>query len=161
MQSTQGGEKHYSSLPPTSYRTAVCVYGRVEGVKKKGRKGNDILTLPHMLFFPPHTHTRMYGFWWTAIKFSPLVYCQSDYSVKCLCQSRLSPRGWEWHRHPCSCQLACIRTCGMMTELRIAKSALLDGALSSSPSKPFLQRRCLSDVSIFPLLEVRDSFRSS
>lgn len=149
---------------PSSYflqNSCVCLW-EGGGREKKGRKGNYILTLPHMLFFPPtHTYTRMYGFWWTAIKFSPLVYCQSDYSVKCLCQSRLSPRGWEWHRHPCSCQLACVRTCGMMTELRIAKSALLDGALSSSPSKPFLQRRCLSDVSIFPLLEVRDSFRSS
>lgn len=148
MQSTQGGEKYCFSLPPTSHRTAVCVYGRVEGVKK--REGREmIFSHYHTCFFPPNT--RMYGFWWTAIKFSLLVYCQSDYSVKCLCQSRLSPRGWEWHQHPCSCQLACIRTCGMMTELRIAKNALLDGALSSSPSKPFLKRQCLSDVSIFSL----------
>lgn len=49
----------------------------------------------------------------------------------------------------------------MMTELRIAKNALLDGLHNSPPSKPFLKRRCLSDVSIFHLLEVRDSFRSS
>ncbi|KAM6946766.1 rap1 GTPase-activating protein 1 isoform 4-T4 [Lycodopsis pacificus] len=32
-----------------------------------------------------------------------------------------------------------------MTDLRIAKNALLDGLLTSPPSKPLLKRRCLSD----------------
>ncbi|KAM7005975.1 rap1 GTPase-activating protein 1 isoform 3-T3 [Tautogolabrus adspersus] len=32
-----------------------------------------------------------------------------------------------------------------MTEIRVAKSTLLDGLLSSPHSKPFLKRRCLSD----------------
>ncbi|XP_036955897.1 rap1 GTPase-activating protein 1 isoform X8 [Acanthopagrus latus] len=42
----------------------------------------------------------------------------------------------------------------MMTELRIAKNALLDGLLRSPPSKPFLKRRCLSDTSdLFAMIE--------
>ncbi|XP_071351400.1 rap1 GTPase-activating protein 1 isoform X6 [Trachinotus anak] len=42
----------------------------------------------------------------------------------------------------------------MMTELRIAKSVLLDGLLSSPPRKPFLTRRCLSDTSdLFAMIE--------
>lgn len=38
--------------------------------------------------------------------------------------------------------------CGMMTELRITKNALLDGLTNSPPGKPFVKRRCISDVSI-------------
>ncbi|XP_031727675.1 rap1 GTPase-activating protein 1 isoform X7 [Anarrhichthys ocellatus] len=42
----------------------------------------------------------------------------------------------------------------MMTDLRIAKNALLDGLLTSPPSKPFLKRRCLSDTSdLFAMIE--------
>lgn len=45
---------------PSSYflqNSCVCLW-EGGGCEKKGRKGNDILTLPHMLFFPPtHTHT--------------------------------------------------------------------------------------------------------
>ncbi|XP_029990311.1 rap1 GTPase-activating protein 1 isoform X2 [Sphaeramia orbicularis] len=42
----------------------------------------------------------------------------------------------------------------MMTELRMAKNALLDGLLNSPPSKPFLNRRCLSDTSdLFAMIE--------
>ncbi|XP_042364923.1 rap1 GTPase-activating protein 1 isoform X3 [Plectropomus leopardus] len=42
----------------------------------------------------------------------------------------------------------------MMTELRVAKNALLDGLLNSPPSKPFLKRRCLSDTSdLFAMIE--------
>ncbi|TKS70751.1 Rap1 GTPase-activating protein 1 [Collichthys lucidus] len=41
----------------------------------------------------------------------------------------------------------------MMSELRIAKNAFLDG-FSSPPSKPFLKRRCLSDTSdLFAMIE--------
>ncbi|KAM3621162.1 uncharacterized protein V6R79_007128 [Siganus canaliculatus] len=48
-----------------------------------------------------------------------------------------------------------------MTELRIAKSALLDGLLSSPPpSKPFLKRRCFSDTSdLFAMIERMQGFR--
>lgn len=38
--------------------SCVCLW-EGGGREKKGRKGNDILTLPHMLFSP---HTQMYGF---------------------------------------------------------------------------------------------------
>ncbi|XP_041635531.1 rap1 GTPase-activating protein 1 isoform X2 [Cheilinus undulatus] len=42
----------------------------------------------------------------------------------------------------------------MMTELRVAKSALLDGRLGGPHSKPFLKRRCLSDTSdLFAMIE--------
>ncbi|MEQ2302258.1 Rap1 GTPase-activating protein 1 [Ameca splendens] len=42
----------------------------------------------------------------------------------------------------------------MMTELRIAKSALLEGLLNSPYRKPFLKRRCLSDTSdLFAMIE--------
>ncbi|XP_047204117.1 rap1 GTPase-activating protein 1 isoform X1 [Girardinichthys multiradiatus] len=42
----------------------------------------------------------------------------------------------------------------MMTELRIAKSALLEGLLNRPYSKPFLKRRCLSDTSdLFAMIE--------
>ncbi|XP_040888838.1 rap1 GTPase-activating protein 1 isoform X5 [Toxotes jaculatrix] len=42
----------------------------------------------------------------------------------------------------------------MMTELRIAKNVLLDGLLSSPPSKTFLKRRCYSDTSdLFAMIE--------
>ncbi|XP_076598401.1 rap1 GTPase-activating protein 1 isoform X4 [Chaetodon auriga] len=48
----------------------------------------------------------------------------------------------------------------MMTELRIAKNASLDGLLSSPPSKPFLKRRCLSDTSdLFAMIERMQGFR--
>ncbi|KAM7005976.1 rap1 GTPase-activating protein 1 isoform 4-T4 [Tautogolabrus adspersus] len=41
-----------------------------------------------------------------------------------------------------------------MTEIRVAKSTLLDGLLSSPHSKPFLKRRCLSDSSdLFAMIE--------
>lgn len=42
---------------PSSYflqNSCVCLW-EGGGREKKGRKGNDILTLPHMLFHPPHT----------------------------------------------------------------------------------------------------------
>ncbi|XP_021173480.2 rap1 GTPase-activating protein 1 isoform X5 [Fundulus heteroclitus] len=42
----------------------------------------------------------------------------------------------------------------MMTELRMAKSGLLEGLLNSPYSKPFLKRRCLSDTSdLFAMIE--------
>lgn len=41
-----------------------------------------------------------------------------------------------------------------MTELSMAENVLLDRLLSSPPNKPFFKRRCLSDVSIFHLLEL-------
>ncbi|XP_027135415.1 rap1 GTPase-activating protein 1 isoform X6 [Larimichthys crocea] len=47
----------------------------------------------------------------------------------------------------------------MMSELRIAKNAFLDG-FSSPPSKPFLKRRCLSDTSdLFAMIERMQGFR--
>lgn len=36
----------------------------------------------------------------------------------------------------------------------MAENVLLDRLLSSPPNKPFFKRRCLSDVSIFHLLEL-------
>ncbi|XP_017264259.1 rap1 GTPase-activating protein 1 isoform X5 [Kryptolebias marmoratus] len=42
----------------------------------------------------------------------------------------------------------------MMTELRIAKNALLDGLFNSPGSRPFLKRRCFSDTSdLFAMIE--------
>ncbi|XP_028261206.1 rap1 GTPase-activating protein 1 isoform X2 [Parambassis ranga] len=48
----------------------------------------------------------------------------------------------------------------MMTELRIAKNALLDGLTNSPPSKPFVKRRCISDTSdLFAMIERMQGYR--
>ncbi|KAK2861770.1 hypothetical protein Q5P01_001303 [Channa striata] len=49
---------------------------------------------------------------------------------------------------------------GMMSELRMAQSALQDGLLRSPPGKPYLKRRCFSDTSdLFAMIERMQSFR--
>ncbi len=61
---------------PSSYfplNSCVCLW-EGGGCEKRGRKGNDILTLQHVLF----PQMLMFGFWLTAIKFSLPVYCLSD-----------------------------------------------------------------------------------
>lgn len=137
------------------YHSSICrggVEGWVWGVKR-GRKGNNILTLQHMLLLP---HTQI----WVLMDSYKLFFfphkstAWATVNVKCHCQARLSPWGWQWHQHPRSCQLDCICTCGIMTELSMAENVLLDRLLSSPPNKPFFKRRCLSDVSIFHLLEL-------
>ncbi|XP_040060768.2 rap1 GTPase-activating protein 1 isoform X6 [Gasterosteus aculeatus] len=47
-----------------------------------------------------------------------------------------------------------------MTDLRIAKNALLDGLLTRPPTKPFLKRRCHSDTSdLFAMIERMQGYR--
>lgn len=142
-------------LPPSYFlqNSCVCQWGG-GGHLKKGEGSEMIFSRYHTSFFSfPHTDV------WILMGSHQVFSCGLPAwatGVKCLCQSRLFPRGSEWQQHPCSCQLARICTCGMMTELRIAKNALLDGLPRSPPHRPFLKRRCFSDVSIFHLLKIRD-----
>lgn len=101
-QCRQGGEQHCSFLHSSSHRPAVLVTGRVValggvGHTKRGSEGNNILTLQHMR----SAHAQIHGFWWTAIEVSGEVRrWQRAASVKCHCQSCVSPCGWQCHRHP-------------------------------------------------------------
>lgn len=76
-------------------------------------------------------------------------------SAKCHCQSRLDINTLVLVSSRAS---VLTLSAGMMTELKMAKSALLDGLLNSPPSKPFLKRRCISDVSTSHFLDVKRLF---